>query len=148
MSSARVPSAVGRLRLANLLLRDEMLARVHRAGFPEVSVAHMAVFRFEGADGRRPTEIAERAGLSKQAINDLLGQLERWGYLVREPHPDDGRARVVRLTARGRELDAAVWAAGRAVEAHWREQVGPSDWAAFRRVLDEMAGGAPPADAG
>lgn len=120
-------------------MRAEMLDRLHRAGFPDVTYAHLPIFRFEGPQGRRPTEIAATARLSKQTVNDVLGQLERLGYLQRKPHPDDGRARVVRLTARGRRLDAAIWEAGREVERTWRQRIGDPAWGVFREVLDQLA---------
>ncbi len=121
------------------MMRAEMLDRVHAAGFPDITDAHSAIFRYEGAEGRQPREIAARAQVSKQAVNDLLGQLERCGYLTRERHPGDGRARVVRLTPRGQRLDAAIWEAGREVERRWRERIGEPAWSNFRAVLDQLA---------
>ncbi len=116
-----------------------MLDSIHAAGFEDVTFAQFPIFRFEGPEGRQPTEIAAVAQLSKQAVNDVLGQLERAGYLTREPHPDDGRARIVRLTEHGRRLEAAIWAAGREVEEAWRERIGEPAWGTFREVLDELA---------
>ena len=138
----RVPSAAGRLRQAHRVMRVEMLDHLHRAGFPDVTYAYIPVFRKDGPEGRQPTEIAVSAQLSKQAVNDVLGQLERAGYLKRKPHPDDGRARIVRLTARGKRLDAAIWEAGRAVERTWKQRIGDPDWSVFRSVLDRIAEGA------
>ncbi|HEX6393636.1 MAG TPA: MarR family winged helix-turn-helix transcriptional regulator [Acidimicrobiales bacterium] len=116
-----------------------MLGRLHRAGYPDVSYAHIPIFRYQGPEGRQPSEIATTAHLSKQTVNDILGQLERSGYLKRQPHPDDGRARIVRLTARGRRLEAAIWQAGRDVEKTWEERIGEPAWAVFRAVLDQIA---------
>lgn len=134
-----MPSAVGRLRLANLALRAEMLDHIHRSGFEDISHGQYPIFRFAGPDGRKPTEIAATAGMSKQSVNDALGHLERAGYLERTPHPHDGRARVVRLTDKGRRLDAAIWEAGREVERVWRERIGKDRWSTFYEVLDELA---------
>ena len=120
-------------------MRLEMLQRLHQAGFPDVTYAHIPIFRFQGPDGRQPSEIATTAHVSKQTVNDILGQLERSGYLKRKPHPDDGRARIVQLTARGRRLDAAIWQAGRDVEKMWNERIGGSAWGVFRAVLDQIA---------
>lgn len=120
-------------------MRLEMLGRLHRAGYPDVSYAHIPIFRYQGPEGRQPSEIATTAHLSKQTVNDILGQLERSGYLKRQPHPDDGRARIVRLTARGRRLEAAIWQAGRDVEKTWKERIGEPAWAVFRAVLDQIA---------
>lgn len=118
-----------------------MLDCLHRAGFQDVTYAHIPIFRYQGPDGRQPTEIAATAQLSKQAVNDLLGQLEHSGYLKRKQHPDDGRARVVQLTRRGRRLDAAIWEAGREVERSWKETIGDTAWGYFRDVLDQVAEG-------
>ncbi len=77
--------------------------------------------------------------MSKQAVNDDLRHLEAKGYLARAPHPEDGRARVVRLTERGRALQAAIYAAGRQVEREWQEEIGEPDWSVFDRVLNRLA---------
>lgn len=147
-STARIPSAAGRLRQAQRVMRTEMLGCLHRAGFPDVTYAHIPIFRYQGPDGRQPTEIAATAQLSKQAVNDLLGQLQRSGYLKRKPHPDDGRARIVQLTARGRRLDAAIWEAGREVERTWKVRIGGPAWSVFRAVLDQIAEADPDAMSG
>ena len=134
----RVPSVVGRARLAYDVGRTEMLAFIHAAGHADVTGGMIGLFRFAGVDGRRPTEIAVTARLSKQATNDMLRQLERLGYLERHPDPRDGRARIIRLTERGRALDKAVWAAGRNVEERWRTQFGAEEWTTFKTVLDRL----------
>jgi DNA-binding MarR family transcriptional regulator len=120
-------------------MRAEIAERVRRAGFDDITLAQLVIFRHEGPDGRRPTEIAHGAGLSKQATNDMLGQLERSGYLVREAHPDDRRSRIVRLTDRGRALAEVIQHMGGEVERGWRERIGDPSWRAFRDVLDEIA---------
>lgn len=138
MAADRAPSVVGRLRLAYELGRDEMVARIHTAGHPDVTTAMIALFRSAGVDRRRPSEIAATARLSKQATNDMLRDLERLGYVERRPDPTDGRARLIRLTRRGRALDAAVWAAGQEVESVWRDRFGEEPWRAFNDLLDAM----------
>ena len=140
----RAPSAVGRLRLAYELGRNEMLARVHAAGHADVTTAMIALFRFAGVDRQRPGEIAATARLSKQATNDMLRELERLGYLKRHPDPTDGRARIVQLTKRGQALDAAVWKAGREVEQAWSNRFDDKDWTTFHDVLDKLM--RPPSD--
>ena len=115
---------------------------VREAGFEDISFAQCMVFRFEGPEGRRPSELAARLKMSKQAVNDCLRILEDRGYLARAVAPGDGRARVVRLTARGEALQKAIYAAGRRVEQEWQEAIGEPDWSAFTRVLDRLAGAA------
>ncbi len=115
-----------------------MLGHIHAAGHPDVTTAMIALFRYAGVDQRRPGEIAATARLSKQTINDMLRELERLGYLERHPDPNDGRARIVRLTKRGQALDTAVWNAGRDVEQSWRNRFGETQWTTFNDVLDTL----------
>jgi DNA-binding MarR family transcriptional regulator len=77
-------------------------------------------------------------GLSKQAVNDLLGELERTGYVERHTHPKDRRARIVRLTAAGNELQYTTHETSRRLEAGWAASVGAERMAALRATLEEM----------
>ena len=81
---------------------QRIIRELTAAGFDELRLAHMAVLQFPGPDGVRPGTLAERAGMSKQAMNQLLLSLEASGYITRSAADDDGRSRVVRLTKRGR----------------------------------------------
>jgi len=90
------------LRLPAQAIHRRIIDQLNAAGFEELRVAHMAVLQFPGPDGVRPGTLAERAGMSKQAMNQLLRSLEGFGYIVRTDAPDEGRARIIRLTKRGR----------------------------------------------
>ena len=117
-----------------------MLGRIQAAGHPEVTTAMIALFRFAGVDGRRPSEVAQAARLSRQATNDMLRELERVAYVELHLDPTDGRARIIQLTKRGKALDAAVWTAGREVEESWRTHFGDRQWSTFNDVLDKLIG--------
>jgi DNA-binding MarR family transcriptional regulator len=91
-------------------IRRRMLAALHEQGFEDLIPAHLIVLRWPGPDGLRPVELAEQTGMSKQALNYLLGQLEETGYLERVDDPDDRRSKRIRTTKRG-------WAAGRVMRA-------------------------------
>src|SRR5258708_14521780 len=82
-------------------VRGRMLAGLHEAGFPDLVPAHFAVMRYPGPENKRPSAIAAEAGMSKQAMNYLLGQLQQLGYLTRDDDPDDHRSKRIRLTDRG-----------------------------------------------
>jgi len=90
------------LRVPAQAIHRRIITELIAAGFEELRVPHMAVLQFPGPDGVRPGVLAERAGMSKQAMNQLLRSLEALGYLARSDAPDEGRARVVHLTKRGR----------------------------------------------
>jgi DNA-binding MarR family transcriptional regulator len=122
--------------------RDRMYERVIAAGYPDVTRAQFSLLRFPGVEGMRPSEAAELAGLSKQSINDLLGELEGAGYLRREPHPTDGRGRIIRLTAEGERLQHTAHEISRELEADWGAQIGDKRVAALKRTLEDMIAGA------
>src|SRR5678816_4329358 len=83
------------LRVPAQAIQRRIITELNAAGFEELRLPHMAVLQFPGPDGVRPGLLAERAGMSKQAMNQLLRSLEGLGYLVRSDAPDKGRARVV-----------------------------------------------------
>src|SRR5262249_22629000 len=96
---------------------------------------HMAVLQFPGPDGARPGVLADRAGISKQAMNQLLRSLETLGYLARSDDPDEGRARVVHLTKRGRAAYTKIHEILRDVEREWSEELGPKHFAQLKDLL-------------
>jgi DNA-binding MarR family transcriptional regulator len=126
------------------VLRD---ARV--AGFSDLVAAHLAVLHHPGPDGRRPSELADAAGMTKQALNYLLGQLEELGYLTREADRlgDDRRSKRVYLTERGEALRRTIRASVTATEARLEAELGPKDHRQLRRLLARL-GATDPADPG
>src|SRR6187455_2335961 len=82
---------------AHAILR-RIINELNAAGFDELRLPHMAVLQFPGPDGVRPGTLAERTGMSKQAMNQLLRSLEGFGYIERSDIPGEGSARQIRLT--------------------------------------------------
>src|SRR5215510_11404933 len=82
-------------------VQRHMLERLHERGFDDLEAAHLNVFQYPGPQGTRPSELATRLRITKQALNYLLGELERLGYLERRPDPDDLRSKRIALTRRG-----------------------------------------------
>src|SRR5215471_3241591 len=78
-------------------IRRRMLEALHEQGFEDLIPAHLIVLRWPGPDGLRPVEVAEQTGMSKQALNYLLGQLEEGGYLERVADPEDRRSKRIRV---------------------------------------------------
>ena len=89
-------------------MSDELIATLAARGHPEVRYAHGNVFQYLDDAGTRVGVLAERAQMTKQAMAELVAHLERHGYLERVPDPGDRRAKLVRTTARGREVFAIV----------------------------------------
>jgi DNA-binding MarR family transcriptional regulator len=115
-----------------------MLERLHERGFDDLDAAHLTVFQYPGPQGARPTELAARLGISKQALNYLLGELERLDYLERRPDPDDLRSKRVALTRRGTAAVHVIREAVGEVEAAWAEQLGPTRFSQLRELLLEL----------
>jgi DNA-binding MarR family transcriptional regulator len=119
-------------------VQRRMLERLHEAGFADLDSAHMNVFQYPGPQGTRPSELAARLGMTKQALNYLLGELERLGYIGREPDPDDLRSKRVVLTDRGTAAIRVIREAVAEVETTWSQQIGPERFAEFRSLLLEL----------
>jgi DNA-binding MarR family transcriptional regulator len=123
------------LRVPGQAIHRRLIAELNAAGFDELRLPHIAVLQFPGPDGVRPGVLAERAGMSKQAMNQLLGSLEGFGYLVRAPAPDGRGTRVVRLTGRGRAAYAKIIDILRDIEREWSAGLGPQRFAQLKELL-------------
>jgi len=86
----------------------------------------------------RPSDLAAATQISKQAVNDLLGELERLGYLVRRVDPSDERARLIRLTQRGRRLHRVAVGIHSDIEKEWEQAVGKERYRLMRDALHEL----------
>lgn len=100
-ASKRV-SAGHLLLKAARLLNDRAIARIRVEANPDLRTPHTALLPHIDFAGTRLTELAARVGTSKQAVGELVGELEAMGMVRREVDPADARARLVRFTARGR----------------------------------------------
>ena len=123
------------LRVPAQAIHRRIINELNAAGFGELRVPHMAVLQFPGPDGVRPGMLAERAGMSKQAMNQLLRSLEGLGYIVRSDAPDAGRARIVRLTKRGRATYAKMAEILQDIEREWSAELGPRQFTQLKRLL-------------
>jgi len=112
-----------------------MLSGLHEAGFTDLVPAHLAVMRYPGPENQRPSDVAAEAGMSKQAMNYLLGQLEQLGYLTRDDDPADQRSKRIHLTSRGREAGKRIRAIVRQIETELERELGPRKFAQLRELL-------------
>ena len=130
------PPTIGALlRLAWSTFRSRLFEAVRAAGYDDLQPVHVLLFQYPTIANLRPGQLAEEAGLSKQAINDLLRQLEAKGYIALRPDPSDRRARRITLTPRGNELMECVRAAAYEVAEDWERAVGPERFDAVRTTL-------------
>jgi DNA-binding MarR family transcriptional regulator len=119
-------------------VRRQIYADVVAAGFTDLNPAHVALFRNPTSDGRRPGDLADEMQITKQSVNELLGHLERQGYLVREPDPIDNRSRRIRLTDLGHELEDTVWRAAASAERTAGDLLGEDRLQQLRQTLVDL----------
>jgi len=133
------PPLIGALlRMPWEVVQRRMLQRLHEHGFDDLDAAHLNVFQYPGPQGAKPSELAARLRVSKQALNYLLGELERLDYLERRPDPDDLRAKRVALTRRGTSAIDVVRDAVAELETEWEQQLGRQRFAQLRALLQEL----------
>jgi DNA-binding MarR family transcriptional regulator len=133
------PPLIGALlRMPWEIVRQRMLDGLHQRGFTDLVPAHLTVLQYPGPDGKRPSEIAERVRISKQALNYLLGQMEDLGYLTREADNEDQRSKRVKLTARGHAVIHGIREIVTEVETEWETQLGAASFAQLRDLLTQL----------
>lgn len=126
------------MRTVHRWILEQVYAEVIAAGYEDLGRFHVGMFRWPTADGVRPSELADRLQITKQSVNTLLGDMEERGYLKRVPDPIDGRARIVRLTAKGRKLETVTYNAAESAQRQIAELLGPRRFSQFRASLEEL----------
>jgi DNA-binding MarR family transcriptional regulator len=123
------------------------LALSNLAARSQVSAAHVHITRHLALEGSRLTDLARSAGMSKQAMGDLVDQCEGWGLVAREPDQRDARSRLVRFTPTGLAWLQAFRDAVAQAEAEFRTEVGQDVATVVTIGLEAYASGAqePPA---
>lgn len=126
MAAPRQPLELGILLfVTNRALEQRAYDAVVAAGITDITLAQARVAARIAPCGSRVQELAEQARVTKQSAAFLVEQLEAAGYVERVPDPTDGRARLVRLTARSRPLVEAANAEVERVLTEWSDHVGP-----------------------
>jgi DNA-binding MarR family transcriptional regulator len=131
---------VGQL-LVNLLrlFRGELARRgAALEGAQLIRPAHLQVFGSIKADGSRLSELASAAGLSLSAMAELVDDLERFGYLTRQPDPADGRAKLIRLTDQGWKAITAGRKIIEHIENDWKTAIGQERYETLRATMQDL----------
>jgi DNA-binding MarR family transcriptional regulator len=133
------PPLIGALlRIPWEAVQQHMLKRLRERGFDDLDAAHLNVFQYPGPQGARPSELAARLRISKQALNYLLRELERLDYIARRPDPEDLRSKRVALTPRGTSAINVIREAVAEIEATWSQQLGPKRFTQLRNLLLDL----------
>ncbi|HLY17481.1 MAG TPA: MarR family winged helix-turn-helix transcriptional regulator [Bryobacteraceae bacterium] len=123
------------LRVPAQAIHRRIIRGLNAAGFEDLRLPHIALLQFPGPDGVRPGTLAERAGISKQAMNQLLRSLQGLGYIVRSNAPDEGRARIIRFTRRGNAAYSKICDILRDVELEWSAELGSRTFGQLKKLL-------------
>src|SRR5215207_7012816 len=118
----RAITLIALLRRTSRLMVEEITERMEAAGYPDSPARHHPVFENIDPEGTRVTVLATRAGVTHQAMVQLVAELEDRGIVERVADPSDRRARLVRLTDDGREIVRAALKQIAAIEEKWRRR--------------------------
>ena len=135
----RPPFVGALLRIVYQETRARSLKALEEKGFDDLNQALLNVMVYPHPDRVRPSELAKRTNMTKQAMNYLLVQLEALGYIERRAENGD-RRRLVFLTRRGWEVVDTMRAAVRQVEAEWTAVLGEKRFEQFMDMLRQLSG--------
>jgi DNA-binding MarR family transcriptional regulator len=116
----------------------QALTLMQQRGITDINLGHFSVLPFIDDKGVRATAIAQRSGISKQAVGKTLDDLKAKGYLVSLSDPKDKRASLVRLNDQGINMMKLALTATKEVEAHWCELVGDKSVKAFKSLCGTL----------
>jgi DNA-binding MarR family transcriptional regulator len=145
MSTASLHTDNRRENIGRLLLRAqrdfdaELNARLRERGYPDVRLAHSALFAHIDTEGTRSSELAERAGMTKQGMGQLVGDLEKKGYVERVEDPADRRAKLVRLTKKGRHHVRNAREIISEIEEAYARRLGDGRLETLRTILKDLS---------
>jgi DNA-binding MarR family transcriptional regulator len=129
----------GLLEMASEAMFAEFREDLIEAGYGDVRPTHGCVFRFVREDGVRLTELAQLADMTKQSIGEIVDDLAGRGYVERFPDPDDKRAKLIRLTAKGEKAQSVGFGLFAKLEQRWGERYGAERIAEMRALAEEIA---------
>lgn len=114
-------------------------ARLEEEGYREITPSHGLVFQYLEETGSRITDLALQASMTKQSMSALVYQLEEHGYLRRKPDPDDARAVLFVLTAKGEKLKNMAQEFNFQYEKKWEQKLGTLQYQRFRDTIAKLA---------
>ena len=123
------------VELANRAMQADMVREAHERGYTEVKYAHNAVFGFLGEAGARASEMAERAGMTRQSMGEIIRDLVDLGVLEMRPDPTDRRAKVVFYTPKGLALTTGGHEYIVGLEKRFAEEFGAEQYQQLRAAL-------------
>lgn len=130
---------IGRLFLrAHRSFSERAYQKLHQRGHEGLTITHTSLLANLDIDGTRITTLAERAGVTKQAMGQLVDDLEQHGYVERVPDPKDGRATRVTFTSLGRQFLQDAYYVKQEIESEYTALVGADGMEQLRKLLSAL----------
>jgi DNA-binding MarR family transcriptional regulator len=138
MSQDTPPANLGLLLFIPYRAMENAVLAELRAHGHDLPINQARVFQRIAPDGSRMAQLAAAAQVTKQTLTSIVDQLERSGYVRRDPDPSDARSRLVTITPRGHELVELSRPVVERVEAEWTARLGQRRSASLRAILEEL----------
>lgn len=123
---------------ADLRFAEGVTRAMHERGFAGIRLVHIALIRNVDENGTRITDIARRAGMTKQATGQLVAEFVELGYIRVVNDPADGRVKIARYTAKGKRLLVAIVASIEATEATVTAAIGAARLEGLKETLAQI----------
>ena len=123
---------------ADRLFARRVTRAVHARGFTDIRLTHIALIRNVDEGGTRLSEIARRAGMTKQATGQLVAAFVDEGYVRIVADPADGRVKVAQYTGKGRRLLRAIVASIEATEQRFAAEIGAAAVSSLKLILSRL----------
>lgn len=114
------------------------VAALHQRGHSGLTLAHTLLLSNLDVEGTRITVLAERAGITKQSMGQLVADLEERGYIERKDDPNDHRASLVLFTGLGQQFLQDAYEVKREIEAEYEAILGKDGLNQLRIALKEL----------
>ncbi|UGT42080.1 MarR family transcriptional regulator [Nocardia yamanashiensis] len=126
------------MMIAHRSMETRIFDALVESGHGDITLAQGRLAAQIDPDGTRLTELAERARITKQTAGFLVDQMERAGYVERVPDPTDGRARLVKLSARGQAMADFSNRIATSIQDEWAAHLGPKRMGQLREALTRL----------
>ena len=113
----------------------EVYGSIAHDGHPTLNPSNGRILRHVSSSGIRTIDLARLVGMTKQSMAQLITGLEANGYVSLAPHPSDGRAKLVTLTAKGQQVQTAIITRTADIERQWAQQLGEARWQDAKETL-------------
>ena len=114
------------------------LVKLHKHGHEGLTLFHTALISNLDVEGTRITTLADRAGVTKQAMGQLVSELEARGYIQREPDPEDKRASRIKFTKLGWQFLEDAFEVKQEIEADYAITIGEEGMRQLHSLLNRL----------